>query len=78
MDLTLEMRMQMNNYKHMAQTSSMHHNTKQQVVSKLEMVNMGKLLILKESHIKVYGEVLIPIDLEGRYYHNILLNFILF
>ena len=51
MDLTLKMRMQMHDYKHMAQTSSMHYNIKQQVVSSLEMVNMGKLLILPETNL---------------------------
>ena len=43
--------MQMHDYKHMAQTSSMHYNIKQQVVSSLEMVNMGKMLILHEKNL---------------------------
>ena len=66
MDLTPEMRMQI--YKHMGHTPSIHHNIYQQVVGGLEMVNMGKLLIIHEKNLmsRFKGKSLNSVQLEGK------------
>ena len=51
MDLRPEMRMQIPNYKQMEHIPSMYHNIKQQIASSLEMVNMGKLLIIHDKNL---------------------------
>ena len=45
------MRMEIPNYKQMEHIPSMYHNIKQQIASSLEMVNMGKLLIIHDKNL---------------------------